>query len=107
MEDDLVQSVWLKGSFKNCKSLYFCHAYREYSSAMGDSVNNQKEYLSKLLKQWEDATEHNSPQEPNEVHVSLDMNLDYLPDKWLQPTYRLPTSLRWYRTLVMHTTSLN
>ena len=33
--------------------------------------------------------EHNFPTEPNEVHVSLDMNLDYLSEKWMKPTYRL------------------
>ena len=89
LEDNLVQSVWLKGSFRNSKLLYFCHAYREHASAMGGTVNSQKEYLNVLLSQWESATEHNSPAEPNEVHVCLDMNLDYLPTKWLQSSYRL------------------
>ena len=89
LEDDIVQSIWLKGAFKNSKQLYFCHAYREHSSTMGGTINNQKEYLSKFLSQWETATEHDFPSEPNEVHISLDMNLDYLPDKWLQQTYRL------------------
>ena len=84
-----MQSIWLKGAFKNSKQLYFCHAYREHSSTMGGTINNQKEYLSKFLSQWETATEHDFPSEPNEVHISLDMNLDYLPDKWLQQTYRL------------------
>ena len=32
---------------------------------------------------------HNFPMEPNEVHVSLDMNLDYQNENWLKPTYRL------------------
>ena len=59
LEDNLVQSVWLKGSFKNSRSLYFCHAYREHASAMGDTINDQKEYLNILLSQWEAATEHN------------------------------------------------
>ena len=54
-----MQSVWLKGSFKNCKALYFSHGYREHTSAMGDTINNQKEYLNILLSQWEAATEHN------------------------------------------------
>ena len=89
LEDSLVQSVWLKGSFRNSKSIYYCHAYREHASALGETINNQKEYLNILLSQWENATELNSPAEPNEVHVSLDMNLDYLPSKWLQPSYRL------------------
>ena len=89
LEDDLIQSIWLKGAFKNSKKIYFCHAYREHSSAMGGTINDQKDYLNKFLLQWEAATEHNFPAEPNEVHVSLDMNLDYLKEKWLQPTYRL------------------
>ena len=89
LEDSLVQSVWLKGSFKNCKPVYFCHAYREHSSALGSSINQQKTYLSKFLSQWEAAIEHNSATEPNEVHISGDMNLDYLPSKWLKPNYRL------------------
>ena len=89
LEDDLVQSIWLRGAFKNSKKIYFCHAYREHSSAMGGTISNQKDYLSKFLSQWESAVEHNFPVEPNEVHVSLDMNLDYLKEKWMQPTYRL------------------
>ena len=88
LEDHLVQSVWLKGGFKKGKQLYFCHGYREHSSAMGDSIRNQSDYLKIFLNQWEAATAHNFPIEPNEVHVCLDMNLDYHPDKWLQPSYR-------------------
>ena len=89
LEDSLVQSVWLRGSFKNSKPIYFCHAYREHVSALGATINNQKEYLKHFLHQWEAATEHNSAAEPNEVHISGDMNLDFLPMKWLQPSYRL------------------
>ena len=89
LEDSQVQSVWLKGSYRNSKQVYFCHAYREHASSMGGSINNQKEYLSKFLRQWEAAIEHNSVTEPNEVHVSGDMNLDFFPTKWLQPSYRL------------------
>ena len=35
LEHDVIQSVWLKGSFKNTKKLYFCH----------ESLNSQKQYL--------------------------------------------------------------
>ena len=35
------------------------------------------------------ATEHNSPAEPHEIHVTSDMNLDCLTDRWLDPTYHL------------------
>ena len=89
LEDNLVQSVWLKGGYKNGKKIYFCHAYREHSSAMGDSIASQSNYLQILLAQWEAASEHSFPIEPNEVHVSLDMNLDYLKEKWLKASYRL------------------
>ena len=89
LEDDIIQSVWLRGAFKNSKKIYFCHAYREHSSVMGDSIPSQKMYLSNFLSQWEAAVSHNFSIEPNEVHVCLDMNLDYLKEKWLQPTYRL------------------
>ena len=89
LEDNLVQSIWLKGSFKNSKAIYFSHVYREHTSFMGASINQQKEYLTKLLMQWEAATDHDSATEPNEVHISGDMNLDYVASKWQQPTYRL------------------
>ena len=67
----------LRGAYRNSKKIYFCHAYREHSSALGDSISAQKEYFTKFLGQWEATTEHNFPIEPNELHVSLDMNLDY------------------------------
>ena len=89
LEHDLVQSIWVKGGYKNGKKIYFCHAYREHSSIMGDSINSQKDYLNILLGQWEAATTDKFPTEPNELHVSLDMNLDYLKENRLQPTYRL------------------
>ena len=89
LEDSLVQSVWLKGSFKSCKPVYYCHVYREHSSSLGASINQQKEYLSRLLGQWEAAIGHDSAAEPNEVHISGDMNLDFLATKWMKPTYRL------------------
>ena len=87
LEDDLVQSIWLRGSFRNSKKIYFCHAYREHLSTR--PLFEQKDYLDKFLSQWENATEYNSPTEPNEVHVSLDMNLDSYLGRWLQSDYRL------------------
>ena len=92
LEDDLVQSIWLRGSFKNSKKLYFCHAYREHLSE--HPVSYQKEYLGKFLSQWEAATDHNFPLEPNEVHVSLDMNLDAYNGRWLQADYKLVSLAR-------------
>ena len=99
LEDDLIQSVWLRGGFKNGKVIYFSHAYREHASQLGDTINSQKEYLNILLKQWEDATMCNFPLEPNEVHISLDMNLDYLKESWLQPTYRLCSLTRLVQSM--------
>ena len=69
LEHDLVQSIWVKGGYKNGKKIYFCHAYREHSSIMGDSINSQKDYLNILLGQWEAATTDKFPTEPNELHV--------------------------------------
>ena len=45
-------------------------------------------YLEKFLAQWEDAAVHNNPDEPNEIHIAGDMNLDALGEKWT----RLPPS---------------
>ena len=82
LQHDLVQSIWLRGGYKNSKKIYFCHGYREHSSTMGCSISDQKQYLSVLLQQWSDAVDYNQSNEPNEVHVCLDMNLDYLKENW-------------------------
>ena len=87
LEDDDIQSIWLRGSLKNSKKIYFCHAYREHHSTR--PLYHQREYLGKLLSQWEAASEFNFPTEPNEVHVSLDMNIDTYRGRWLQSDYRL------------------
>ena len=86
LEDDLVQSIWLRGGFKNSKKVYYCHAYREHLSTR--PVGEQQDYLRKFLSQWEAAAEYNFPTEPNEVHVSGDMNLDTYKGRWLQNDYR-------------------
>ena len=65
LENDVVQSIWLRGSYQNNKKIYFSHGYREHSSVMGSSINDI------FLQQWEDALNHCQPTEPNEVHVSL------------------------------------
>ena len=49
LEDDHVQSVWLRGGFKNCKDIYFCHMYREHTSTLGSSIAAQRNCLGKLL----------------------------------------------------------
>ena len=87
LEDEKVQSVWLRGNFKNCKKIYFCHGYREHLASL--PIQEQRDYLHKFLNQWESASEHNFPTEPNEVHVSLDMNIDTYRGRWLQSDYRL------------------
>ena len=89
LEHDVIQSVWIKGSFNNSKKIYFCHGYREHSSLMGNSISSQKQYLDVFLQQWEDAVFHGSVSQPNEVHVCADMNLDYSEETWLRPQYRL------------------
>ena len=69
LEDDLVQSVWLRGNFKGCKKVYFCHCYREHTSTLGNSIRAQKSSLDILLNQWEAATLLGNPDEPHETHI--------------------------------------
>ena len=89
LEDDLTQSIWIKAGFKKSKQIYFCHGYREHKNTEGGSVAAQSRSLVRFLSQWEEALCHNTPTEPNEVHICADMNLDSLNGKWLKPTYRL------------------
>ena len=98
LEDSLVQTVWLKGGFKGSKPIYFCHGYREHTSTLGSSIRDQKLQLEKFLLQWEEAALHNSSNEPNEVHISCDMNLDSLNERWLRPDYHLVTLARMVQT---------
>ena len=30
LESNSIQSIWIRGHFKNSKNIYFCHAYREH-----------------------------------------------------------------------------
>ena len=94
LEGDVVQSVWLKGGFKNSKKVYYCHAYREHSSSLGDSIQSQRQYFGQFLEQWEEAATHSNAGEPNEVHIAGDMNIDVLDGKWLRPDYHLVTLSR-------------
>jgi hypothetical protein len=98
LEDDLVQTVWLRGGFKSSKTIYFCHGYREHTSTLGSSIRDQKQQLEMFLSQWEEAAVHNNPSQPNEVHISCDMNLDALNDRWLRPDYHLVTLARLVHT---------
>ena len=83
LEDELVQSIWIKGGFKNMKQILFCHTYREHTNTLGNTIQNQKDYLKILLSQWESASFAANGTEPPEVHVCGDMNIDMLDDKWL------------------------
>ena len=87
LQDDKVQTVWLKGGYRNSKDIYFCHAYREHLSRETSMV--QQDYVKTFLNQWETAVYHGSVVEPNEVHVSGDINIDVYNGKWLQPDYPL------------------
>ena len=89
LQDETVQSIWVKAGFKSSKKIFYCHGYREHTSTLGSSIRAQTEYLKKFLIQWENATLHGNPSEPNETHISCDMNLDALNDRWLSPNYHL------------------
>ena len=89
LEDEVIQTVWIKAGFKNRKKILYCHGYREHTSTLGGSIRAQTEYLQGFLTQWEEATLYGNPNEPNETHICCDMNLDALDDKWLQPEYHL------------------
>ena len=60
-------------------------------SSMEASLRHQRSMLEKFLAQWEEALAHSSTDDDNEVHVSGDMNLDALNNKWLDPSYNLVT----------------
>ena len=78
LEDDCIQSIWIKGGFRNSKQLLFCHAYREHTNSLGNSIQNQRKSLEKFLLQWEKASCLKNNHEPNEIHICGDMNLDSL-----------------------------
>ena len=91
LQNDDVQSIWVKAGFKNSKKIYFCHTYREHMSSMGASLGYQRSMLDKFLAQWEEAVEHGNTDDDNEVHIMGDMNLDALNSRWLDPSYHLVT----------------
>ena len=71
LEDDRVQSIWIQAGFKNSRQIYYCHAYREYTSSLGCSLACQKQYLEMFLLQWENALTHGNRNEPNEFHPQV------------------------------------
>ena len=87
LEDDRVQSIWLKGGQRNSKDILFCHVYREHLSRQG--VAAQCEYMTTFLGQWESATQYGGRAEPNETHICGDMNIDVYQGRWLDPDYHL------------------
>ena len=87
LEDDKVQSVWLKGGQRNCKNIFFCHAYREHLSREGTVA--QQQYMTTFLGQWVAATEYGDRGEANTTHVCGDMNIDVFKGRWLDPNYSL------------------
>ena len=89
LEDDHLQTIWVKFGFKNSKAGYYCHGYREYTSNLGKSINSQVLKLNTFVDQWENALYHGNPVEPNEVFIIGDMNLDTLNGRWLNPDYNL------------------
>ena len=103
LEHSDIQSVWIKAGFKNTKKIYFSHLYREHTNSMGGSMASQRAALEKMLGQWDDAVVHGQPDEPNEVHIAGDMNLDCLDGRWLEPDYPLVTLSR----MVMESCNMN
>ena len=86
-----VQSIWLRAGFNNSKKLYICHAYREHLSSMGGTLGHQRVMLERFIMQWREALVYGNPNEENELHISGDMNLDALNNRWLEPSYPLVT----------------
>ena len=56
LQDNEVQSIWLKGGYRNSKEIFFCHSYREHLSKETSLV--QQNYLISFLGQWESATSY-------------------------------------------------
>ena len=89
LEDEHLQTIWVKFGFKNSKAGYYCHTYREHTSNLGNSLQAQKEKLNQLVGQCERALTHGYPCEPNEIYMLGDMNIDSYRGRWLQRDYHL------------------
>ena len=87
LQDDRVQSVWIRGGQYNSKNIFFCHGYREHLTGQGLAA--QQTYLGTFLGQWEAATQYGGSTEPNETHICGDMNIDVYQGKWLRSDYSL------------------
>ena len=89
LEEDHLQSIWVKFGFKNSKAGYYCHTYREHTSNLGKSLQVQKLKLNLFIEQCENAINHGNTSEANEVFILGDINLDSYNDSWLQRDYSL------------------
>ena len=69
--------------------MLFGHAYIEHSSIIGNSIKAQKENLKVFLAQWEAALHFGNSNEPTEVPIAGDMNLDCWKDRWLSANNNL------------------
>ena len=76
LEDEHLQTIWIKCGFKNSKHGYYCNGYREHKSNIGGSICNQKQKLDTFINRWEKVLTHGNPEEPNDIFVLCDMNLD-------------------------------
>ena len=94
--------MWIKGGYKSGKKIYFCHFYREHTSTLGAGIRHQKVVLEKFLNQWEEAAVHDNPDDTNEIHISGDMNLDALNDRWLETDYHLSSLAKLVQTLSLN-----
>ena len=89
LEDEHLQTVWVKSGFKNTKPGFFCNGYREHKSNLGVGMQYQYDKLSTFLGQWEEALNFGHPSEQNDVFVLCDMNLDSYENKWKDQSYHL------------------
>ena len=94
VEDDKVQSIWIRGGFKNGAKAYYCHVYREHTSTLGNSLQSQRILLDQFLLQWDEVLDIRDGNQPNEIHISGDFNLDSLNGRWLDNSYHLVSLAR-------------
>ena len=70
---------------------------------MGNSLAAQRTALEKMLDQWGEAIAHGNHDEPNEVHIAGDLNLNTFGGRWLEPDYALVSLSR----MVMDSCNIN
>ena len=94
IEDEKVQSIWVRGGFKNGAKAYYCHVYREHTSTLGNSLQSQRILLDQFLLQWDKVSDIGNGDQPNEIHISGDFNLDSMNGRWLDNSYHLVSLAR-------------